>query len=86
MTPKQVDIDDSKFVIYEVIEAKKQVKGGTACGEDENMPEVLQRINIDKIISKQAAALLEIDEKPDQFVLVIAQGEGLYGIYRPEGW
>ena len=67
LSPEQVNIDSSKFVLEEVVKARKQVKEGTAAGEDDIMPEVIQRINIDDIILKHANSLFEDQEKQDQF-------------------
>ena len=70
LSPEQVQIDSSKFVLEEVIKARKDVKEGTAAGEDDIMPEVIQRINIDDIILRHANSLLEEQEKPDQFSIL----------------
>ena len=70
LRPDQVNIDDSKFSIDEVVKARKQVKEGTAPGEDDLMPEVLQRINIDDIILIFANRLLEENVQPDQFTIL----------------
>ena len=59
LSPEQVQIDSSKFVLEEVIKARKDVKEGTAAGEDDIMPEVIQRIYIDDIILRHANSLLE---------------------------
>ena len=64
-----VDIDDSNFTLDEVIKARKQIKEGTAPGEDVIMPEVLIRINIDDIILKFGNKLLE-GQKPDKFSIL----------------
>ena len=70
LRPDQVNIDDSKFILDEVVKARKQVKEGTAPGEDGVMPEVLQRINIDDIILTFANKLLEDSDQPDQFSIL----------------
>ena len=62
-----VKIADTAFTLDEAVEARKQVKEDKAPGEDEIMPEVLKRINIDDIILHFANKMLLENKTPEQF-------------------
>ena len=63
---QNLNICDSKFTLEEVVEVRKKVREGKAPGEDD-MPEVIQRINIDDLILLFANNILMEGKKPDQF-------------------
>ena len=62
-----VEVADTAFVLEEVVVAKKQVKEGKSPGEDDIMPEVLKRINIDDIILDFSNKVLLENKTPEQF-------------------
>ena len=62
-----MEIVDTAFVIEEAITAIKQVKEGKMPGEDDIMPEVLRKINIDDIILDFSDEVLLENKTPEQF-------------------
>ena len=62
-----VKIADTAFVLEEVVAARKQVREGKMPGENDIMPEVLKRINIDDIILDFSNKVLLENKTPEQF-------------------
>lgn len=64
-----LDINTDPFNSDELMEAKKQIVEGKACGEDGIPPEVMKRINIDDIVLKFCNDALCDGQIPDQWKL-----------------
>ena len=67
---KDLEIDDSEFTKEEYEKAKKQVKEGKAPGEDNLMPEVVKRCDIDDILLLFSNKILMEGRKPDQLSIL----------------